>query len=290
ADPKEVFQKTGLLSVAKKKGVELLDLNKVERVKLRWEYGEISLPKVVFERYYINFAKMKTHIQATVSLGLKNQKGLLLPSGKRLFHKLGLHGAIAKLATLIKPDLTLVDGIVGIEGNGPGTMGRKKKAGVLVGGENVVEVDSVCCRIMGIEPSEVEHIRMAAEEGIGSLEADIIGDEIENKSFLLPSKYHQALNLRLWWTAEACSGCSSLMGEFKRMVIRRPSTWLNLFLNGVLRETELIIGGEIRDKLTRRVICIGDCTRDFASQHNYCFVAGCPPRVEDVLRAFSRIR
>jgi len=291
ADPEEVFQKTGLFDLARKKKVKLLDLNKVERVKFAWKYGEISLPKIVFERYYINFAKLKTHIQATASLGLKNQKGLLLPGEKRHFHKSGLHEAIARLAMLVKPDLTLVDGIVGIEGNGPGTMGMMKKAGVLVGGKNVVEVDSACCKIMGIDPSKVMHIKMASELGIGPLDADILGDEIESQNFLPPSDHHQVFNLKLWWTIEACSGCSSLIGEFKKSAVRTPGAWLKLFLNGVLRETDLVIGGEVKNEnLAKRVLCIGDCTREFAAQHGYCFVPGCPPKVEDVLNAFSHIR
>ncbi len=291
ADPVEVFRETGLFALARKKEVKLLDLNKAERVNFAWEYGELSLPKIAFERYYINFAKLKTHIQTTVSLGLKNQKGLLVPNAKRLFHKLCLHEPIARLATLVKPDLTLVDGIVGIEGNGPGTMGMMKKAGMLVGGKNVVEVDSACCKIMGIDPSKVMHIKMASELGIGPLDADIVGDEIEAQNFLLPYGYHQVFKLKLWWTPEACSGCSSLIGEFKKSAIRTPGTWLKLFFNGVLRETDLVIGGEVKDeKLAKRVLCIGDCTREFAAQHGYCFVPGCPPKVEEVLNAFSHIR
>ncbi len=291
ADPVEVFRETGLFALARKKEVKLLDLNKAERVKFAWEYGELSLPKIAFERYYINFAKLKTHIQTIVSLGLKNQKGLLVPSAKRLFHKLSLHEPIARLATQVKPDLTLVDGIVGIEGNGPGTMGMRKKAGVLVGGKNVVEVDSACCKIMGIDPSKVMHIKMASELGIGPLDADIVGDEIEAQNFLLPYGYHQVFKLKLWWTPEACSGCSSLIGEFKKSAMDTPSVWLKLFFNGVLRETDLVIGGAIKDeKLAKRVLCIGDCTRDFAVQHGYGFVPGCPPKVKEVLKAFSHIR
>lgn len=291
ADPVEVFRETGLFALARKKEVKLLDLNKAERVKFAWEYGELSLPKIAFERYYINFAKLKTHIQTIVSLGLKNQKGLLLPREKRLFHKLSLHEPIARLATQVKPDLTLVDGIVGIEGNGPGTMGMRKKAGVLVGGKNVVEVDSACCKIMGIDPSKVMHIKMASELGIGPLDADIVGDEIEAQNFLLPYGYHQVFKLKLWWTPEACSGCSSLIGEFKKSAMDTPSVWLKLFFNGVLRETDLVIGGAIKDeKLAKRVLCIGDCTREFAVQHGYGFVPGCPPKVKEVLKAFSHIR
>jgi uncharacterized protein (DUF362 family) len=77
-------------------------------------------------------AKLKTHIQTGVTLGLKNQKGLLLSEDKKRFHKRDLSGCIRAPSVVARPDLTLVDGIVGLEGDGPWRRGTPKEMNLLV--------------------------------------------------------------------------------------------------------------------------------------------------------------
>jgi uncharacterized protein (DUF362 family) len=67
-----------------------------------------------------------------VTLGLKNQKGLLLPEDKKRFHKLDLNDCIRALTQVVRPNLTLVDGIVGLEGDGPWRWGTTKEVNLLV--------------------------------------------------------------------------------------------------------------------------------------------------------------
>ena len=55
---------------------------------------------------------------------------------------------------------TVIDGYEGMEGNGP-IQGKRKAAGVLVGGSDRVAVDATCCRIMGIDPAKIGHLKMA---------------------------------------------------------------------------------------------------------------------------------
>ncbi|MBM3745070.1 MAG: DUF362 domain-containing protein, partial [Acidobacteria bacterium] len=72
----------------------------------------------------------------------------------------------------------LVDGVVGMEGNGP-IQGRPKAAGVLVAGADPVAVDATCCRVMGIDPGKVEYLRLAESAG-QTLEAHVeqIGEPV----------------------------------------------------------------------------------------------------------------
>jgi len=72
-----------------------------------------------------------------------------------------------------------VDGIVGMEGNGP-IQGTAKPAGVLVAGCDPVAVDATCCRIMKIDPLRIAYLRMAARSGAPLAEANIrqIGETI----------------------------------------------------------------------------------------------------------------
>ena len=95
---------------------------------------------------------------------MKNLFGLV-PGGvygwpKNVLHWAGIHESIADLHSLLPRHFTLVDGIVGMEGNGP-IQGKPKPAGVLVAGRDMPAVDATCCRIMGIDPAKIAYLQMA---------------------------------------------------------------------------------------------------------------------------------
>jgi uncharacterized protein (DUF362 family) len=97
-------------------------------------------------------------------LGMKNLFGLV-PGAvygwpKNVLHWAGIHECIADLHSLIPHRFTLVDGIVGMEGNGP-IQGKPKPAGVLVAGRDMPAVDATCCRIMGIDPARIAYLQIA---------------------------------------------------------------------------------------------------------------------------------
>jgi uncharacterized protein (DUF362 family) len=286
-DTKYAFKISGYEKLCKEERVELVDFNECERKRIRWKYGRISLPKILFKASYINIAKMKTHIQTTVSLALKNQKGLLLPGDKKRFHLLGLHEAIAELARVIKPEITTVDAIDGIERNGPGRMGRKKKVGLIIAGDDVVSVDSTCCKIMRISPYKVKHIKLAWEKGVGKIEDKVIG-ELPLVPFELPKKFHKVFNTYLWWSDQACSGCSSALGEARKLVWRKPSLFPKVFWKGVIKRVDFLIGKGCKvPKDHGEVVCIGKCTQEIAKERKFRFVSGCPPRTDEILRALG---
>ena len=78
--------------------------------------------------------------------------------------RLAFDESIVELNRIFRRTFAIVDGIVGMEGNGP-IQGTPKPAGVLVMGADLVAVDATCCRIMGIDPEKVEYLRMAADMG-----------------------------------------------------------------------------------------------------------------------------
>jgi uncharacterized protein (DUF362 family) len=116
----------------------------------------------------VSLAKMKTHHWAGATLSMKNLFGLVPGSvygwPKNKLHYVGIPRAIAELNRTFRNTFGLVDGIVGMEGNGP-IQGRPKPAGVLVMGRDLAAVDSTCCRIMGIDPAKVEYLRLASALG-----------------------------------------------------------------------------------------------------------------------------
>jgi len=115
----------------------------------------------------VSLAKMKTHHWAGATLSMKNYFGLVPGSiygwPKNELHYIGITDSILELTRIFRPkSFALVDGIVGMEGNGP-IQGTPKSAGVLVMGSDLAAVDATCCRIMGIDPSRVEYLQRAAD-------------------------------------------------------------------------------------------------------------------------------
>jgi uncharacterized protein (DUF362 family) len=116
----------------------------------------------------VSLAKMKTHHWAGATLSMKNLFGLV-PGAvygwpKNKLHYIGIPESVVALNRQFRNTFAVVDGVVGMEGNGP-IQGTPKQSGVLVMGRDLVAVDATCCRIMGINPEKIEYLKMAADIG-----------------------------------------------------------------------------------------------------------------------------
>ncbi|HTW63728.1 MAG TPA: DUF362 domain-containing protein [Bryobacteraceae bacterium] len=117
----------------------------------------------------VSLAKMKTHHWAGATLSMKNFFGVVPGSvygwPKNKLHYLGISESIVALNRQFRSKaFAIVDGVVGMEGNGP-IQGTPKPTGVLVMGRDLVAVDSTCARIMGINPEKLTYLAMAADLG-----------------------------------------------------------------------------------------------------------------------------
>jgi uncharacterized protein (DUF362 family) len=83
---------------------------------------------------------------------------------KNKLHYIGIPESVVELNRAFRNTFAIVDGVIGMEGNGP-IQGTPKHAGVIVMGSDLVAVDATCCRIMGIDPEKVDYLRMAADLG-----------------------------------------------------------------------------------------------------------------------------
>ncbi len=129
--------------------------------------GEIYLPNTALRAdLIVSLAKMKTHHWARATLSMKNFFGLVPGSvygwPKNELHQVGIDESIVELNRIFRRSFAIVDGIVGMEGNGP-IQGTPKPAGVLVMGSDLPAVDATCCRIMGIDPSKVPYLEQASD-------------------------------------------------------------------------------------------------------------------------------
>jgi len=125
----------------------------------------------------VSMAKMKTHHWVGATLSMKNLFGVV-PSGiygwpKNVLHWAGINECIADLHAAFPRQFAIVDGVIGMEGNGP-IQGKPKCAGVLVAGRDPIAVDATCCRIMRIDPLRVGYLRMAAGVESRLQEANIV--------------------------------------------------------------------------------------------------------------------
>ena len=163
-----------------------LNTDDVKRVPLRTRASrlrELYLPKTALGvDFLVSMPKLKTHHWAGVTLALKNMFGIVPGScygwPKNVLHWAGIDRAILDINAAARPDFAIVDGIVGMEGNGP-IQGTRKDCGVLVLGDDPVAVDATSCRIMGFDPLKVKYLAQAGTL-LGHVEAVKIQQYGEN--------------------------------------------------------------------------------------------------------------
>jgi len=112
----------------------------------------------------VSLPKRKTHHWAGLTCGMKNLFGTV-PGAvygwpKNVLHVHGIDASILDLTATIRPQLTIVDAIVGMEGDGP-IMGRARPLGFLAMGTDVVAVDSTCARVIGLDPDKITYLAAA---------------------------------------------------------------------------------------------------------------------------------
>ena len=145
-----------------------LNLDEVHRVPLQTRASrlrELYLPKTVLEAdFLVSMPKLKTHHWVGATLSLKNMFGIVPGCcygwPKNILHWAGITSSILDINSTVRPDFAIVDGIVGMEGNGP-IQGTAKASGVLILGEDPVAVDSTAARVMGLEPGRIDYLAKA---------------------------------------------------------------------------------------------------------------------------------
>jgi uncharacterized protein (DUF362 family) len=146
-----------------------LNVDEVRLVSLRTRASRLKklyLPASVLRAdVVVSMPKLKTHHWAGVSLSLKNMFGIV-PGRcygwpKNILHWAGISRSILDLNSTVRPDFAIVDGITGMEGDGP-LEGQPKASGILVMGDDPVAVDSTCARTMGLLPERVGYLERAS--------------------------------------------------------------------------------------------------------------------------------
>ena len=152
--------------------------------------GAVPLPEILFQvDCIINVAKMKTHGLTGVTLCVKNLYGCIPGALKQGYHKALPHPRsfsrfLIRLQSEIRPQLNIIDGIVGLEGEGPGASGRPTPSGLVVAGASACAVDIIASEMMGFNLGEIYTNRYS---GIKRTEIETVGDGREDRlSFKKP--------------------------------------------------------------------------------------------------------
>lgn len=182
-DNEYLLTASGLGAQLRDTGARYVDLNQdaVRRVELSSRFtdlGSLYLPETVLDAdLLVSLPKLKTHHWAGVTLSMKNMFGIV-PGAvygwpKNALHWAGIEGSIIDInAALDVPRFNIVDGVLGMEGNGP-IQGDAKEVGVLLLGADPVAVDATGARLMSIDPWRVEYLA-AGDPFLGNVGDDRI--------------------------------------------------------------------------------------------------------------------
>jgi uncharacterized protein (DUF362 family) len=171
-DVEYLLQGTGMRDVLTDMRLTFVDLNHddVRRIPLKSRFTELEalwMPvELLKSDYIVSMPKLKTHHLAGMTASMKNLFGTV-PGAvygwpKNLLHFHGIDQSIIDLVATVRPHLTIVDGILAMEGDGP-IMGRPRQLGFVAMGTDLVAVDATCARVIGLDPSKLPYLAVAGE-------------------------------------------------------------------------------------------------------------------------------
>ena len=196
-----VAKKCGIDAVANEIGAKIINFEQSVEVKPDAPdriFKKFEIARDIYEAdKVINLPKMKSHAQMLLTMAVKNIFGTVVGIRKPEWHfKAGLDAdffarMIVELNLLVAPDFTIMDGIFGMEGNGPAN-GTIREFDVLIGGVNCVAIDTAASALLKITPDQFFTGRAAKKMGIAGSkieDIEIIGDRLSDfdiQNFKLP--------------------------------------------------------------------------------------------------------
>ena len=288
-DTMEAFKKGGVTEVAKKYQVELIDLDAHKFIKKDIKNGrvldhtKICAPVLEYDMV-VSVPVAKTHMHTGATLGIKNMKGCLYRHEKVRYHQVEyigkeypektLDSAISDLATILLPDLTVVDGYIGMEGLGP-SGGDAKKSDFCVASWHPMGADVHACLLMGLNPENIPHLKLVSERCQLSLDpGSYKATPADFHNFIDPYRTPptnislEFENIKIY-DKESCSACLSTLMLFLRRFKEDMTPY-------VLHDGKfhIAIGKGVSDAVEGTVF-VGNCTRFMKDKG--IVVKGCPP-------------
>lgn len=290
----EAFEYCGYNSLSERYGIRLTDMQLERDTALCDCCGmQLNICRHALDLdYLINVPVLKGHCQTKITCALKNMKGLIPNTEKRRFHSMGLHGPIAHLNTVLKPDLIAVDHICGDPDFEEG--GNPLVRNCIMLAKDPVLTDTLACRILGYKPEDVEYIGLAESLGVGSTslssarirtvggspsEGEPADDCFEHSNAGSDAFAAAAAHrlIQAGYSVDEIDSCSACYGVLLPALDRLDREGLLDKLNARLAGGKLCIGQGYRGQ--HGSFGIGACTAGFDFS-----VKGCPPTEESIYR------
>jgi len=295
----DAFESAGIADIATERNCPLIDMDVQPFVPIEVPGGiaikTLKLCKEVTEYdIVVSIPVMKTHMHTGVTLSVKNMKGCLWRRSKVDLHMLPkidgidekpLDIAIADMASVLRPHLSIIDGTIGMEGLGPGA-GTPKPFGVVVVGVDAFAADSIACELMGISAGDIPYLKMAADRGYGVIDLDRISvspanwKDVRSPFMLSPDTLTLEFPGFTILDQQSCSACQSTL----LMFLRHHGQQL---LDERKDDKDIVIAiGKGHIELPEGTLCVGNCTAKH--RKNRPFVPGCPPVSSQILNEYFR--
>jgi uncharacterized protein (DUF362 family) len=273
------FEATGTADVARKYGLEMVDLNRDEVVQVAAKDAFVmptfGVAKTAYEAdIIVDLPVIKTHGRTGITCAMKNMKGVLPGVEKKRTHRMGLDRAIVDLNRVMKPHLVVVDALMGLSGTHTEPEDRIPFERVLCG-LDAVAVDAVATAMMGFEIEEIHHVRLAGEAGVGEADIgkiEIRGDSLENAARRVV-RYADAAKKHFGDVTiieeATCTGCWGEM-ESAFLYLNRAG------YNYRLKDLTMILGmPDELPPLENTPLVVGKCPLKYRNLGVY--LPGCPP-------------
>lgn len=204
----EAFEVSGIKAVCERHDAKIINFDTGNVYKIEIPQGEIlnelHVASAPFDAdVVVNIPKLKTHALTLYTGAIKNMYGTVPGGKKALIHAITTSDsekfaeALVDIYSIIPINLTVMDGIVGMEGIGP-NHGKPKKSNVLIASTNALELDAVSSTIMGFDPEDIPTLRIAQQRGLGTIDLDkisILGESLENvkSDYKKPKRIYKGL-------------------------------------------------------------------------------------------------
>ena len=212
----KVLRTGGFLDALEGLDVDFREFTKSVSVDVGPPFGKIELAEdAVGADVLINLPKLKTHSQMLLTLGVKNLFGCVVGLRKPQWHfRTGVDREmfaqlLVKVHSAVKPTVTILDGIIAMEGQGPGSSGTPRHLGIMLGSDSAIAIDITVCRMLGIAPEVLLTNRAAQAAGFEG-PVITIGDLPVIKDFKFPP------------VAPLVFGPRHLHGLLRRHLVQRP--------------------------------------------------------------------
>jgi len=177
-------------------GAKLVNLSETEQMEVEVPpAGRVKLPRLMLTAdVFITLPVLKTHALTYFTGSIKNQWGCVPQYDRILMHQY-LNPMLAELHAIFKPQISIMDGIIAMEGRGP-TNGKPRRMNLLLASRDSVALDATAMRLTGLDPQLCSHLMLTAEKGLGHWEQEAIevdGDWTRHATHFEPAILDKAI-------------------------------------------------------------------------------------------------